>query len=91
MGWGLYGVQGTELNIFDGKLVSTLNHVVLEEELTAKRKDPSQKGNFTLRMAVWYRRGRYNCDLNTRFRGLTSLLSGDAEVEDQAPAANLVP
>ena len=60
-----------ELNGLDGKqqLMSTLNHVVLEEELTAKRKDPSQKGNFTLRMAVWYRRGRYNCDLKTRFQG----------------------
>lgn len=32
--------------------MSTLNSVVLEEELAAKRKDPTQKGNFTLLMVA---------------------------------------
>eukprot|EP00802_Teleaulax_amphioxeia_P015241 Tamp_15328.p1 GENE.Tamp_15328~~Tamp_15328.p1 ORF type:complete len:403 (+),score=50.44 Tamp_15328:61-1209(+) len=44
---------GGERNGFDGKghqRHSTLSHVVLEEELAAKRKDPNQKGNFTLLM-----------------------------------------
>ena len=53
--FGIGSLRGAgELNGFDGKqqLMSTLNHVVLEEELAAKRKDPSQKGNFTLLMVA---------------------------------------
>jgi hypothetical protein len=51
--WGVLDGGAGERNGFDGKghqRHSTLSHVVLEEELAAKRKDPNQKGNFTLLM-----------------------------------------